>query len=233
VTQGGDWGYSITRMMGLLYPSHVLAAHLNMVLAVNPRPTANPLLYLQHLLTPMSASERAGAARHDWFQAEGRGYNLLQSTKPHTPGAGLADSPLALLAWVLEKLRDWTDGYPWTDDEILTWVGVYAFSRAGPDASLRIYYERSHPADPARMARAITGWVPRVRWGLSYFPADIVQPRTVAGRTLGKVVYERRHEKGGHFAAWEVPELLAGDLRAMFGRKGGAREVAKVFGSKL
>lgn len=124
-----------------------------------------------------------------------------------------------------EKLHDWTDGYPWTDDEVLTWVCVYQFSAAGAAASVRIYYESKH-AEVARTQRGF-GYVPGVPLGLSYFPRDLVLPPRTWGRALGPVVFERVHDEGGHFAAYERPEALVADLRAMFG--GGARHVAERF----
>jgi len=123
VTQGGDWGFTVTRFLGRLYPKHCVASHLNMVLAKPPTLWKHPLLYLRSLF-PMTAEERAGMQRSKEFTDQGFGYNLLQSTKPATIGLALKDSPVALLGWIYEKLRDWTDSYPWTDDEILTWVSI-------------------------------------------------------------------------------------------------------------
>ena len=229
VTQGGDWGTMITRIMGLLFPDSVRASHINLVRGFRPSLTSNPLLYLQHMLSPSTAAERAGHARTAWFVNQGSGYNLEQSTKPQTLGYSLADSPVGLLAWIYEKLHDWTDGpYPWTEDEVLTWVSIYAFSTAGPAASVRIYYESTHPSSPAENPyhRIRTQQhIGTVKLGLSYFPTELsVVPKTW-GRTMGPVVFEGTHDKGGHFAAWERPEDLVGDLRIMFGRGGGAEGV--------
>lgn len=225
VTQGGDWGYIITRLMAIRYPAHVLATHINFVRVVAPPTfTGAPLVqFLKHAVLPYSAHEKAGLARTVWFQKKGFGYNLEQSTRPHTLGFALADSPLALLAWVYEKLHDWTDDYPWTDDEVLTWISIYAFSTAGADASVRIYYENHN-----RLGYAAGGaYVPNIPLGLSYFPKDLVVPPSTWGRTLGPVAFERRHEDGGHFAAYERPETLCDDLRTMFGKNGGAAGVVK------
>lgn len=143
VTQGGDWGMYITRSIGLLYPHRCLASHINMIRASPPTFGKHPLLAIQHALTPYSEADKKGFARSEWFINEGSAYRTLQSTKPQTIGYAWNDSPVALLAWVYEKLHDWTDDYPWTDDEILTWVSIYYFSTAGPAASARIYYEVS------------------------------------------------------------------------------------------
>lgn len=221
VTQGGDWGFWITRTISRLYPSSCLASHLNMIVSSPPAPTASPLLALTHALTPYTAAERAGLERSRWFEKEGSHYGFLQASKPQTLGYALADSPVALLAWIYEKLHDWTDNYPWTDDEILTWICLYLFSAAGPAASLRIYYEALHEeGDGSR--NAAMRWLPGTLLGLAQFPRDIyVYPR-VWGRGLGKVVFERERESGGHFAAWERPEWVVADLKEMFGKGGGA-----------
>ncbi|KAF1817350.1 epoxide hydrolase 1 [Eremomyces bilateralis CBS 781.70] len=219
--QGGDWGMYITRALSLLHPESVKSVHINMIRAEPPSFTSNPLLWLQHALTPYSDADKAGLARTAWFAKSGRGYFIEQSTKPQTLGYALADSPVALLAWIVEKLHDWTDAYPWTDDEILTWISIYWFSRAGPAASVRIYYEIMHQSTPrmtdrTRLEKHIVG----VPLGLAYFPRELtVIPKTWA-RTLGKVVWESTSGKGGHFAAWERPDVIAGDLIAMH-RKGG------------
>ncbi|KAH6895401.1 Alpha/Beta hydrolase protein [Thelonectria olida] len=230
VTQGGDWGFAITRMLGVKYPQNVLASHLNFVRVHKP-PTAlaTPWQYLKHAVLPYEASEKAGLARSSWFRNEGFGYNLLQSTKPSTLGFALADSPVALLAWIYEKLHDWSDDYPWTDDEILTWVSLYQFSKAGPEASVRIYYETKH-GNPEQEGKVLD-YVPGVELGLSYFPKDLVVPPKTWGRTLGPVVFESVHPDGGHFAAHERPKELADDLRNMFGKGGGAYHVAEKFGN--
>ena len=210
----------ITRIMGLLYPTSVRASHINMVRGHTPTFTSNPLLATQHALTPYSQRDRAGLARTSWFLKEGSGYRNEQETKPQTLGYALTDSPIGLLAWIYEKLHDWTDAYAWTDDEILTWVCIYLFSTSGPAASLRIYYEAAHDTQFGRVRTEL--WIPHVKLGLAHFPREIsVVPKTW-GRTMGPVVWESENERGGHFAAWEKPEAIVRDLREMFGRGGGA-----------
>ena len=212
--------------MGLLFPDNVKASHINMIRGHAPSMLSNPILYLQHFLAPSNTREKKGAARTKWFSEEGAGYRIEQSTKPQTLGYSLADSPVGLLAWIFEKLHDWTDDYAWSDDEILTWISIYWFSTAGPTATLRIYYEAQH--DDPKTARGRTElYIPRVKLGLSSFPLDIsVVPRT-HGRTMGPIFYEKEYSKGGHFAAHEVPESIAGDMNAMFGKGGGAYGVVK------
>jgi hypothetical protein len=210
--------------MGADYPQHCLASHLNYIRADPPTPR-QPLLYLRYLL-PRTKSEKAGLARTEWFMKQGHGYNIEQTTRPATIGAALADSPVGLLAWIYEKLHDWTDSYPWTDDEILTWVSLYWLSTPGPAASARIYYEAQNTVPQPRHDQRMLQYNPHVKLGLSYFPKDLLVFPPCYGRTLGPVVFEKVHTEGGHFAAYEKPELLAADLRAMFGRGGGAEDIA-------
>jgi hypothetical protein len=132
VTQGGDWGYYITRTMALLFPDAVRATHINFDYGGGaPTFAAYPMLALEHSLRPYSEREKQGMERTKWFMEEGSGYRAISATKPQTLAYALADSPVGWLAWVYEKLVDWTDGYSWTDDEVCEWVSVHWFSRAG------------------------------------------------------------------------------------------------------
>ncbi|KAH3907705.1 hypothetical protein HBI56_181120 [Parastagonospora nodorum] len=161
--------------------------------------------------------DRLGSTK-EW-QATAMAYAQVHATRPQTIGYSLADSPVGLLAWMFEKLHTWTDGYSWTQDEILTWVSIYYFSKPGPAAAQHIYFENAHRQPPAfeQAAKYID-----VKLGVSLFPKEIVLLPLSWNKTLGPVVFERRHEKGGHFAAWECPEALATDLQDMFGTCGGA-----------
>ena len=172
------------------------------------------MLVLQYLTGRYTPQEKAGLERTQHFRNEGSGYNQIQSTKPHTLGFTLADSPVALVAWIYEKLHDWSDDYPWTDEEVITWVSIYYFSDAGADASIRMYYEITHPAVESQTMESFLKWS-NVPLGLSYFPKDVIVLPSSWGRTLGPVVFEKRHTEGGHFAAWEKPELLVEDVREM------------------
>lgn len=120
------------------------------------------------------------------------------------------------MTWIMSSTREHfrpgkTD--PWTDDEILTWVSIYWFATAGPAASVRIYYEATHPEPQSTVGTStLRDWVPRVKLGLAHFPQEIsVVPKTW-GSTLGPVCYQSEHERGGHFAAWEMPVAIAEDL---------------------
>ncbi|TVY56057.1 putative epoxide hydrolase, partial [Lachnellula cervina] len=227
VTQGGDWGFYITRTIGYLYPDHCKASHINMMRAEAPSYTSHPLLALQHQLTPYTAKEKEGFARTGWFAEEGRGYFVEQSTKPQTLAYALNDSPVALLAWLYEKLHDWTDGYAWSEEELFTWVSVYAYSRAGPGAAHRIYYEIMHPGKDAVTRGMVEKYIPHVKLGLAYNPKELsVLPKSWC-RTMGPIVYESENDSGGHFYATEKPEYLTRDLKKMFGKGGGAYGAVK------
>lgn len=197
VSQAGDWGMWITRTMGKLYPEAVRANHINMIYCSAPAWSRNPLTKAWSTVKPLSEREKKDQLRTEWFETEGKGYNILQSTKPQTIAYALNDSPVALLAWMYEKLHDWADDYPWTDDEILTWVSIYAFSRAGPGAAGRIYYEVQHEKDWQYGYEGVMQWNGDVKLGLSYNPRDLhLFPRSWA-YSLGPVVFETENGSGG------------------------------------
>ncbi|KAI0533930.1 microsomal epoxide hydrolase [Xylaria digitata] len=239
-TQGGDWGFLITRAMGRRYaPKYIKAQHLNADLYPQPTLWRNPLTFfrtmISGLITGFSEREKKGFERSKWFKDQGSGYFSVQSTRPQTLGYGLADSPTALLAWIYEKLVDWTDEYPWTEDEVCTWISIYWFSTAGPRASVQLYYEFTNTStllkEESDVAWAsdrdqIMAWQD-VKIGLGHFPRDVLVLPGEWGHVLGNVVFEKHHDKGGHFAAWEAPDALVGDLREMFGTKGGAEGSVK------
>ncbi|KAG1742386.1 Alpha/Beta hydrolase protein [Suillus paluster] len=212
VTQGGDWGSIITRRMASVYGvKHHKAWHTNFPVA-EPPSWKSPLSFLSFLLTPWSAEEKAGIERTSWFRSKGYGYFAEQSTQPQTLGYSLADTPVGLIAWIYEKLVLWTDNYQWSDDEVLTWISLYWFSRAGPAASLRIYFELAGDCEDL-------GPSPTIPMGVSYFPQELIVLPAAWLRRLNKVVFESHHKTGGHFAAIEQPEELVRDVRKMFAKE--------------
>lgn len=223
MTQGGDWGFFITRSIGAQFPESCLASHINMQM-IFPGLWNASRFGLYYLLKWFTKPESEGLSRLGWYLKEGSGYLSEQSTKPLTLGFSLADSPVGLLAWIYEKLRDWTDDYPWTDDEILTWVSIYQFSKAGPAASVQIYYEARHTESIE--TRKTLQYV-SVPLGVSCFPKDISPIPIAFCNALGPLVFQKRHAQGGHFAAYEKPELLVDDVRGMFGEGGGAYSIAE------
>ncbi|KAG9246992.1 Alpha/Beta hydrolase protein [Calycina marina] len=172
------------------------SSHLNIVHGLQPKFKKNPILALQHSLAPYSEAEKAGFARTKWFLDEGRGYFIEQSTKPQTLAYALNDSP------------------PWTEEEILTWVSIYQFSRAGPGAAHRIYYETVN-------REKTSAWNGDVKLGSTYNPKELaVFPKTWE-MTMGNVVFVATNDSGGHFYTTERPELPVRDLRILFGKGGG------------
>jgi hypothetical protein len=142
------------------------------------------------MVTRLTAAEKAGLERSKKTREQGLGYSAEQTTQPQTLSYGLADSPVGLLGWIYEKLVNWTDDYPWTDAEglaislsvqdahlvplflVLTWISIYWFSRAGPAASLRIYYEH------LKTGGDFVGPKVSIPTGYSFFPKDMfVFPR--------------------------------------------------------
>ncbi|TFK52705.1 alpha/beta-hydrolase [Heliocybe sulcata] len=226
MTQGGDWGQRVTRRMATLYaPKHVKAWHTNFTHTDAPNFVRNPLTASAHLAhtssaipySPYTEFEKKGLERNQWFEDNQAGYYTEQNTQPQTLGYGLADSPAGLLAWIYEKLVLWSDKYQWEDDEVLTWISIYWFSRAGPAASLRIYYEAHHAEDIFN--QPYVGGCPM---GVSYFPAELFLAPKSWMQATGNLVFTAQHESGGHFAAHEKPEVLVDDLRKMFGKGGPA-----------
>ena len=190
----------MTRAIGLQYPSHCKASHTNLIWARPPRWTKAPLLSFAHAVTPYTQREREDQKRSIWLDKEGYRYNLLQSTKPQTIGFALADRPVALLDWIYENVHDWTDEYPWTDDEIPTWVSIYLFSAAGPAASVRIHYEATHPNSLlSATTSSLREYIPHVRLGLAHFPQEIAVVLRIWSHALGPVCCPSEHDRGGHF----------------------------------
>ncbi|VUC26533.1 unnamed protein product [Clonostachys rosea] len=224
-TQGGDLGYLVSRYLGFLFPSSCKASHYNFQAPKEPDGSF-PELMAEYRESAPTESILQGFRRTKWFQEEGMGYHGQHSTKPQTLGYGLADSPVGLLAWIYEKLHDWTDDYPWTDYEICKWVSIYWFSTPGPLASLWLYYDMKHTHDEIR---PVIGnlFLKGVKLGCSNFPKEVVVLPSLWNKTLGNVVFNKEHGHGGHFAAFECPNELVGDLREMFGRGGGAYGVIK------
>lgn len=212
-------GIKIARKMAHTYGRKTVKAwHTNETFAKFPSFWSNPLLFVTALVKPWTPEEHAGRKRSEWVEKYGRGYSQEHATRPQTIGYSLADSPAGLLAWIYEKLVEWTDDYPWEDDEVLTWVSIYWFSRAGPAASVRIYYEMLH----AGILDDIYSWWSPIPLGLSFFPKELIVVPRVWARAIGNVVQESIHERGGHFAAHEKPNELAEDVRQMFAKGGPA-----------
>jgi pimeloyl-ACP methyl ester carboxylesterase len=201
---GGDVGSHVSRYLGLDHPGRVAAVHRTD--AGLPRFAGDPAD-----LTPEEQAWLEGAMA--WGRTEGA-YAAMHSTKPQTAAFGLTDSPAGLAAWIVEKLRAWSDcdgdvERSFTRDEILTNVTLYWLTGT-IGSSMRMY--RANAAIPlAQHARRV-----EVPSGFSLFPGDVVlPPRAWLGRTAN-VVRVTEPARGGHFAPFEEPELYAEELRAFF-----------------
>lgn len=202
VAQGGDWGSAVTTAIGTQAPEGCAGIHINMPLG-QPTP--------EDLASPTPAELKAlGALQH--YQDWDSGYSKQQSTRPQTVGYGLVDSPVGLAGWIFEKMWAWTDndGSPFdalSRDRILDNIMLYWLPATGA-SSARLYWES--------FAKFGQGEV-KVPTGASAFPKEIIPaPRKWAERRYTNLVYWNDLPKGGHFAAWEQPELFVDELRACF-----------------
>ncbi|MFF3019916.1 epoxide hydrolase family protein [Streptomyces sp. NPDC057939] len=208
--QGGDWGAAISRELGRVRPERVVGVHLNLLPGAGA--TAEPT---EAELAPLSPAERERALasweRYRVWAKERQGYADIQATRPQTLAYALNDSPTGLLAWIGEKFDEWSDPRcPVDRDLMLTNVMLYWLTGTAGSAA-RIYYERAHAhwfGQPPEVSATPTA--------LADFPRDNFVPlRHVAART-DSVVRWTSYDRGGHFPAMEVPELLVGDVRAFF-----------------
>lgn len=231
VSQGGDWGSMITRIMGRYHEEHLKAIHINFAAFVYGNILKQPWLLLLAFLPGWwpTKLEKQGLANGQDYMVDGNAYFKMHETRPQTVAYCLSDSPAALLGWIYEKLLHWSDNYPFTADEILVWVSIYWFSRAGPGASVRTYFEatdRDLQYKDEPKANAMFDWTNPLL-GVSQFPKDIVAIPRFLLRTLGRIGFERMHMSGGHFAAYEKPDELVSDLREFYGPSGEAYKLVK------
>jgi pimeloyl-ACP methyl ester carboxylesterase len=215
VAQGGDVGAAVTDAMGRQAPEGLLGIHVNLLVTVlgGPQPTE-------------SDEERAAQAQLDTFRTSGFGYFLEQATRPQTIGYALLDSPVALAAWLLDHDTDsyykissaFVDGEPagnLTRDHILDNITLYWLTGTGASAA-RSYWEDGQ----ALAAAAASGQAPpevSIPTGFTTFPGEIWRtPRSWAENSYPNLSYFNEVDKGGHFAAWEEPELFSEEVRAAF-----------------
>jgi pimeloyl-ACP methyl ester carboxylesterase len=204
VAQGGDWGAAVTGAIGAQDPEHCAAIHLNMVIGVRPDPET---------MNDLTEKEKSAIAGLQYYQDWDSGYSKEQSTRPQTVGYGLVDSPAGLAAWILEKFWAWTDcdGHPenaLTRDEMLDDIMFYWLPAAGA-SSARLYWES--------FGRGGRGLPIQVPVGASIFPREIFRAsRRWAEKRFDKIIHWNELEKGGHFAAFEQPEVFVNEVRTCF-----------------
>jgi pimeloyl-ACP methyl ester carboxylesterase len=216
VAQGGDVGAGVTDMMGRLAPEGLIGIHTNLLVPALNDPAALPA---------DSEEEQAALAAIKAFQTSGNGYFVEQATRPQTIGYALLDSPVSLAAWMIDHDTDayykiagaFVDGTATgnlTRDNILDNITLYWLTGTGASAA-RSYWEAYGPDAPGA-GQAPPPDVP-VPVGFTTFPGEIWRtPRSWVEKSYANVVYFNEVDKGGHFAAWEEPELFVGELRAAF-----------------
>jgi len=201
VAQGGDWGSAITTSVGANDPEHCAAIHVTLAMGARPKLDGEP-----------TETEQNALKAAEYYQQWDSGYSQQQATRPQTVGYGLVDSPAGQAAWILEKYWAWTDcdGHPenvLTRDELLDNVMIYWVNAIGA-SSARIYWEsfRGGPRPPVTIPS-----------GFSVYPKEIVPPvRKWVEERYTDIRHWREHDKGGHFAAFEVPDTFVADIRDMF-----------------
>jgi pimeloyl-ACP methyl ester carboxylesterase len=201
--QGGDWGASVTTSIGEQDVDHVAGIHLNMVIALPDPSMGEP-----------DARELDAIAAFTHYQKEESGYSTQQSTRPQTVGYGLVDSPAGQAAWIVEKFYAWTDcdGHPenvLTRSELLDNVMMYWLPGTGA-SSARLYWESFN--DFATKLAIVP-----VPTGASVFPKEIARPsrRWAEGR-FPDLRHWNELDRGGHFAAFEQPEVFVDEVRTFF-----------------
>ena len=183
-----------------------------------PHPAARTARIRRRSTTSPSA-ERAALAALEQAQASGTGYSLEQSTRPQTIGYALVDSPVALCAWIIEKFRAWTDcdGHPenaLTRDELLDNLMLYWLPGTGASVRAGSTGRASGRSSGSSAPDARHGDVPT---GCSIFPKENPRPsRRWAEKRFTDIRYWNEPDKGGHFAAFEQPELFVDEVRAFF-----------------
>ena len=205
---GGDKGTRIAMTMAADHPERVRAIHLGLMPAPQPD--------LADREAGLSERDRERVRRTDAFLRTEMAYQALQRTKPQTLAYGLMDSPAGLAAWLVEKFRSWSDCGGDLDaamprDRLLDILSVYWFTGT-IGSSIRSYFEDGGPGREEPLPRVT------VPTGHTAFPAEIIQtPRLWAERHFN-LAYWNEAERGGHFPALEVPDILAAELRACFRR---------------
>ncbi|MFE4709290.1 epoxide hydrolase family protein [Paenibacillus sp. NPDC056722] len=201
---GGDIGSGVTRYLAANDPELLYGIHLTDVGIIRSLMTSQD--------AELSEEEKQYKKNaSSWLANEG-GYISMQSTKPQTLAYGLSDSPVGVAAWIIEKLRAWSDckgdlSQRYSKDELLTHIMIYWVTNT-IGTSIQMYYENSHSLPPLGHIEVPTG--------IAIFPADIVlPPKSWAERNLNITRWSTM-PAGGHFTAMEEPEALADDIRAFY-----------------
>jgi pimeloyl-ACP methyl ester carboxylesterase len=200
--QGGDWGSAVTGTVGGLDPQHCAGIHVTLAMDTAPKVEGEPTKEEQRALEGI-----------EFYRKWDSGYSMQQATRPQTLGYGLTDSPAGQAAWILEKFWAWTDcdGHPENilgRDELLDNVMLY-WVTASAASSARLYWESF-----GKRGKRLPVDVPT---GVAVFPKEIVTPvRSWMAPRYRNIRHWSEMPRGGHFAAFEQPELFVGEVRTFF-----------------
>ncbi len=219
VAQGGDWGAPISSALARQAPAGLLGIHLNLPATVPPEVEA--ALAGGPMPAGLSEQERAVINALATYRKQGNsGYFVMLTARPQAVGYGLTDSPAGLAAWMLVHpgFAQWTYGAdpqksP-TKDEVLDDFTLYWLTNTATSAG-RLYWE-NRGSSPTSAAGQKTAEI-SLPVAITVFPEDVYRPpETWARRAYRNLIYFHEVDKGGHFAAWEQPELFSAELRAAF-----------------
>jgi pimeloyl-ACP methyl ester carboxylesterase len=217
VSQGGDWGSVVADAMARQAPQGLLGIHVNMPATV-PSDLVKAINNGEPAPAGLSADEKAAFESLSTFFSKNAGYGAMMVTRPQTVGYGLSDSPVGLAAWMYDKFAQWTysGGEPersLTRDEMLDDITLYWLTNSAI-SSARLYWENNNNNFSAEAQRTSEISIPVA---VTVFPGEIYRaPKSWTERAYPHLIYFNGVDKGGHFAAWEQPELFAAELRAAF-----------------
>jgi pimeloyl-ACP methyl ester carboxylesterase len=217
VAQGGDWGSVVVDAMGRQAPTGLLGIHVNMPATVPPE-IQTALQKGDPAPAGLSEKEKKAYTSMNDLYTRGAGYAGIMVTRPQTIGYSLTDSPAGLAAFFLDKFNDWTysggDALKvLTRDELLDDITLYWLTSTAA-SSAQLYWENNNNNFSVVAQRTAEISVPVA---VTVFPGEIYQaPETWARRAYPKLIYFHEVDKGGHFAAWEQPQLFAEEMRAAF-----------------
>ena len=218
VAQGGDWGSPISSAMARQAPAGLLGIHINLPATIPPD-VATVLAGGGPAPAGLSEKERAAFDSLDTFNKKERAYAVMMGTRPQTIGYGLTDSPIGLAAWLLGHpgFAQWTSSSdpeksP-TKEEVLDNITLYWLTNSAV-SSARLYWENKNSLLNAIAQKTAEISLPVA---ITVFPGEIYRvPETWARRAYRNLIYFHEADKGGHFAAWEQPQLFSEEIRAGF-----------------